>query len=123
MTRKGVPIVDLVLTTRELARMIKLSGLDLDQLEPEEPDSPFYSACSAGKLTSVAGGEAEATVRTLYHQATGREYSPLQIAPLPHPQTLPGNDSKSWGIRNQDGHSKWTGQCKDSDRRDKSRQA
>lgn len=79
MTHKGVPIVDLVLTTRELARMIKLSGLDLDQLEPEEPDSPFYSACSAGKLTSVAGGEAEATVRTLYHQVTGKNILPSKL--------------------------------------------
>lgn len=79
MTSKGMPIVDLVLTTRELARMIKLSGLDLEQLEPEEPDAPFSSSCSAGKLAGVAGGEAEATVRTLYHQATGKEILPSKL--------------------------------------------
>ena len=79
MTREGVPVIDLVLTTRELARMIKLSGLDLDQLEPELPDAPFFSSCSAGKLTGVAGGEAEATVRTLYHQACGKEIQPSKL--------------------------------------------
>ena len=73
MTRTGIPTIDLVLTTRELARMIKLSGLDLELLEPELPDAPFYSTGSAGKLCGVAGGEAEATVRTIYAQITGTE--------------------------------------------------
>jgi len=71
MTSAGIPVIDLVLTTRELARMIKLSGLDLERLEPELPDAPFYSTGSAGKLCGVAGGEAEATVRTIYSQITG----------------------------------------------------
>jgi len=79
MTRAGIPVIDLVLTTRELARMIKLSGLDLEQLEPEEPDAPFYSAGSAGKLTAVAGGEAEATVRTIYARITGSEMPPSKL--------------------------------------------
>ena len=73
MTRAGIPVIDLVLTTRELARMIKLSGLDLDRLEPELPDAPFYSTGSAGKLCGVAGGEAEATIRTIYAQISGNE--------------------------------------------------
>jgi len=71
MTRAGIPVIDLVLTTRELVRMIKLSGLDLERLEPELPDAPFYSSSSAGKLCGVAGGEAEATVRTIYEQRSG----------------------------------------------------
>jgi len=79
MTQDGVPVVDMVLTTRELVRMIKLSGLDLEQLEPELPDAPFYSSGSAGKLTGVAGGEVEATLRSLYHKATGKEISPSKL--------------------------------------------
>lgn len=79
MTRAGVPVIDLVLTTRELARMIKLSGLNLEQLEPEMPDAPFYSTGSAGKLTGVAGGEIEATVRTIYAQTTGKEMPPSKL--------------------------------------------
>ena len=79
MTRAGIPVIDLVLTTRELARMIKLSGLDLEQLEPEMPDAPFCSTGSAGKLTGVAGGEIEATVRTIYAQTTGTEMPPSKL--------------------------------------------
>jgi iron only hydrogenase large subunit-like protein len=79
MTRAGLPVIDLVLTTRELARMIKLSGLDMEQLEPQLPDAPFCSQGSAGKLCDVAGGEAEATVRTLYHQFTGEDLSPSKL--------------------------------------------
>jgi iron-only hydrogenase group A len=79
MTREGIPVIDQVLTTRELARMIKLSGLDLEHLEPEKPDAPFYSTDSAGKLTGVAGGETEATVRTIFFQITGNEISPSKL--------------------------------------------
>ncbi len=79
MTESGIPVVDLVLTTRELARLIKLSGLDLDQLEPESPDAPFYSAGSAGHLTGVAGGEVEATMRTLYGTITGSDLTPAKL--------------------------------------------
>ena len=79
MSKSGIPVIDLVLTTRELARLIKLSGLDLDRLEPEQPDDPFYSPGSAGKLCGVAGGEIEATVRTLYSNLTGRELPPAKL--------------------------------------------
>jgi iron only hydrogenase large subunit-like protein len=59
--------------------MIKLSGLDLEQLEPELPDAPFYSTASAGKLSAVAGGEAEATVRTIYARLNGSDLSPSRL--------------------------------------------
>lgn len=79
MTQSGIPVIDLVLTTRELARLIRLSGLDLDQLEPEAPDTPFHSTGTAGKLTGIAGGEAEATVRTIYWQMTGKNLAPAKL--------------------------------------------
>lgn len=79
MTRAGLPVIDLVLTTRELARMIKLSGLDLEQLEPELPDAPCYSTASAGKLCAVAGGEAEATVRSIFASLSGTEMAPSRL--------------------------------------------
>jgi iron-only hydrogenase group A len=79
MTKAGIPVIDLVLTTRELARLIKLSGLDLERLEPEEPDAPFYSTGSAGKLCGVAGGEVEATVRSLYGELSGKELPPAKL--------------------------------------------
>jgi iron only hydrogenase large subunit-like protein len=79
MTRAGVPVIDLVLTTRELARMIKLSGLDLDQLEQELPDAPFFSTSSGGKLSAVAGGEAEGTVRAIFAHQVGNELPPTRL--------------------------------------------
>jgi len=79
MTREGIPVIDMVLTTRELARLIKLSGLDLDQLEPEQSSPPFFSSGSAGKLTGVAGGEVEASMRTLYGLVTGKELHPAKL--------------------------------------------
>jgi iron-only hydrogenase group A len=79
MTKAGIPVIDLVLTTRELVRMIKLSGLDLEQLLPELPDAPFFSPGSAGKLTGVVGGEIEATIRTIYKQITGENMPPSRL--------------------------------------------
>jgi NADH-quinone oxidoreductase subunit G/NADP-reducing hydrogenase subunit HndD len=76
---QGVQAVDLVITTRELARLIKLTGLDLDHLEPEVPDLPFRIKSTAGILTSVSGGEAEATMRSLYKRATGEFLPPARL--------------------------------------------
>jgi len=79
MTHSGIPVINMALTTRELARLIRLSGLDLDQLEKEKADAPFHTLSTAGKLTGVAGGEAEATVRTIYQQMTGKEIAPSKL--------------------------------------------
>jgi NADH-quinone oxidoreductase subunit G/NADP-reducing hydrogenase subunit HndD len=73
------PVIDLVLTVRELARLIKLSGLDLDQLEPGDPDPPFRAGTTAGSLTAVAGGEAESTMRILYQLSTGENLNPSKL--------------------------------------------
>jgi len=43
------------------------------------PDAPFFSTSSAGKLTAVAGGEAEATIRTIYKQISGNEMPPSKL--------------------------------------------
>ncbi len=73
MTHAGIPVIDLVMTTRELARLIRLSGLDLDQIQEETHGCADTFKGTAGKLTAVAGGEAEATVRSIYHGKTGKE--------------------------------------------------
>ena len=69
----ALPDVDAVLTTRELARIIRMRGLDLRSLPPEEPDDPFAERSSAGKLFGATGGVAEAALRTAHFLATGRE--------------------------------------------------
>jgi len=75
---------DLVLTTRELARFIRLSGLDLDLLEKELNSDRFVPeggevpdlACRDGALTAVAGGEAESSMRCIHHRLTGKDLGP-----------------------------------------------
>ncbi len=79
MTLSGIPVIDYVITTRELARLIRLSGLDLDHLEEVSPDMPFQVSGSAGNLTGVAGGEVEASCRTLYRQLAGEDILPSKL--------------------------------------------
>jgi iron only hydrogenase large subunit-like protein len=82
MSQNGIPDVDAVLTTRELARMIRMRGLNLASLEPEPPDSPFGERTTAGKLFGATGGVAEAAVRTAYYLVTGKELEKLEIKKL-----------------------------------------
>lgn len=82
MTQKGVTDVDLVLTTRELARLIRLNGIDIEQVEPELPDAPYQSRSSAGKMVAVSGGLTEGFIRTLHFLVTGKETTQLKISEL-----------------------------------------
>jgi NADH-quinone oxidoreductase subunit G/NADP-reducing hydrogenase subunit HndD len=78
----GIQDVDAVLTTRELARLIKQYGLDLNELEPEAPDTPFGARSTAGKLFGASGGVMEAAVRTAHYLITGKEMANLRVQPL-----------------------------------------
>ncbi|CDC17867.1 hydrogenase Fe-only [Clostridium sp. CAG:306] len=53
---------DFVLTTQELAKMIKSAGIDFKSLEPAEGDSPFAQYSGAGTIFGASGGVAEAAV-------------------------------------------------------------
>ena len=78
MGRGGVQDVDAVLTTRELAQMVRRFNLDLD-VEPEEADSPFGMRSTAGKIFGATGGVMEAAVRSAYYFLTGRELGDLKV--------------------------------------------
>jgi iron-only hydrogenase group A len=82
MSANGVADVDAVLTTRELARFIRLRGLELDGLEPETPDSPFGQRSTAGKLFGTTGGVMEAALRSAYWMITGKELAELRFRAL-----------------------------------------
>jgi NADH-quinone oxidoreductase subunit G/NADP-reducing hydrogenase subunit HndD len=82
MSLDGLPTVDAVLTTRELARMIRLRGLDLVNLGPESADTPLGERSTAGKLFGVSGGVMEAALRTAHHMLTGRELPELKLQKL-----------------------------------------
>lgn len=62
-TRDGEPIVDVVLTTQELIRMIKESGIMFSELEPEAVNMPFATVSGAGVIFGVTGGVTEAVLR------------------------------------------------------------
>ncbi len=59
----GMPNVDAVITTQELIRMIKESGVIFDELAPEAVDMPFGTISGAGVIFGVTGGVTEAVLR------------------------------------------------------------
>jgi len=79
MGRGGVQDLDYVLTTRELGRMIKLYGIDVKALTPEEADLPFGERTTAGKIFGASGGVMEAALRTGYYLLTGKELGVLKL--------------------------------------------
>lgn len=66
---------DLVLTTRELARLFKQFGIDFKNIEPQEADSPIGQYTGAATIFGVTGGVMEAALRTAYYLVTKEELS------------------------------------------------
>ncbi|MBO7709079.1 MAG: iron hydrogenase small subunit [Lachnospiraceae bacterium] len=70
----GIPDVDAVLTTRELGRLIKRSGIIFDRLPDEEWDQDIMGDYTgAAVIFGVTGGVMEAALRTVYFKLTGKE--------------------------------------------------
>jgi iron only hydrogenase large subunit-like protein len=80
MTHKGITEVDAVLTTRELAKLIRLNGIDIHHNDPELPDLPMGTRSSAGKLFAASGGVTEALIRTLHYDITAKELVQFKIS-------------------------------------------
>lgn len=80
----GVPDVDYVLTTRELATMIGSIGLDFSALPSEDADMPFGLSTGAADIFANTGGVMEAALRTAYATVTGRSLpgENLHVAPI-----------------------------------------
>ena len=80
-TRKEMPNdVDAVLTTRELAKMIKRAGIRWADLPEEEFDADLVGDYSgAGVIFGVTGGVMEAALRTAYFVLTGKEYKEINF--------------------------------------------
>lgn len=74
MKSNGVPDVDVVLTTRELGRMIHAAGIDFRGLPDDaEMDAPLGMSTGAADIFANTGGVMEAALRTAYEIVTGRE--------------------------------------------------
>jgi iron-only hydrogenase group A len=88
MFDSGVQDVDAVLTTRELARMIKQAGIDFTKLPDEKMDAPLGISTGAADIFANTGGVMEAALRTAWEIVTGR---PLPFDNL-HVQPIEGLD-------------------------------
>ena len=74
----GIPDVDCVITTRELGRMIKRSGIIFDRLPDEDWDQDIMGDYTgAGVIFGVTGGVMEAALRTVYYKLTGKEHDKI----------------------------------------------
>ncbi|MFA4886432.1 MAG: [FeFe] hydrogenase, group A, partial [Desulfotomaculaceae bacterium] len=74
--------VDWVLSTRELARMIRQSGINFHDLPDEDYDTPMGIASGAGAIFGSTGGVIEAAVRTAYYLTSGQELDLLDYEEL-----------------------------------------
>jgi NADH-quinone oxidoreductase subunit G/NADP-reducing hydrogenase subunit HndD len=84
MANDGLANVDAVLTTRELARMIKDAGINFIELPESQFDNPLGISTGAADIFATTGGVMEAALRTVYEVVTGREipFEKLHVQPI-----------------------------------------
>jgi ferredoxin hydrogenase gamma subunit len=82
-TVEGMREVDVVLTIREFARLLRRENIDFKNLEPSTFDNPHMSAYSgAGVIFGTTGGVMEAALRTAYFILNGKELDTIEIEQL-----------------------------------------
>ena len=79
MNDSGFRDVDHVLTTRELARMLRQAGIDLSTLPEGEYDDPLGTSTGAAVIFGATGGVMEAALRTVYEVVTGETLEQLDF--------------------------------------------
>ena len=82
MGRDGMRDVDVVLTTRELIKLIKYVGLQFTNLPEGEFDSPLGFGTGAGAIFGASGGVMEAALRTAYEKVTGKTLEKLDFTDI-----------------------------------------
>ena len=75
----GVPDVDISITTRELARLIRKVGIDFRSLPEEGFDDPLGESTGAGVIFGATGGVMEAALRTAVETLTGEELADVEF--------------------------------------------
>ena len=79
MKHNGLDDVDNVITTRELARMIKQANIDFEKLENTEFDAPMGEATGAAAIFGTTGGVMEAALRTAQDALTGEDLEKINF--------------------------------------------
>ncbi len=84
MSDSGVQDVDIVLTTRELGKMIQEAGIDFVNLPEGTQDSPMGMSTGAADIFANTGGVMEAALRTAWELVTGTElpFENLHVTPV-----------------------------------------
>ena len=78
----GVSDIDVVITTRELGRMISNAGIMFQNLPDEKFDPPFGVSTGAGYIFGASGGVMEAALRTIVEIVTGKPLERLDFTEL-----------------------------------------
>lgn len=73
------PDVDVVLSTREFARMLKIAGIDFSRMPEEGFDDPLGESTGAGVIFGASGGVMEAALRTAHYMITGRDMDQIDF--------------------------------------------
>jgi len=98
LTTEGSPDVDAVISTRELARMIREMGIVFDELDDDSFDLPFGSASGAGVVFGCSGGVSTAVLRTVMYKLSGKRppfdftFVPVEGFPRVAEATVPLGD-------------------------------
>lgn len=81
-TRNGIKDVDFVITTSELARMIKEIGIQFNEIEPQGPDKPFAIGSGAGTIFGTSGGVTEAALRRVAQAKNNEDIKAIEYLGL-----------------------------------------
>ena len=79
LKNNGLYDVDNVITTRELARMIKQANIDFEKIEDQEYDMPLGETTGAGAIFGVTGGVMEAALRTAQDKLNGEDVEKFEF--------------------------------------------
>ena len=79
LSNNGLQDVDCVITTRELARMIKYANIRFDNLEDSEFDNPLGDSTGAAAIFGTTGGVMEAALRTAQDTLTGKDLKKIDF--------------------------------------------
>ncbi len=82
----GEKNVDVALTTRELMKILRHFGMDLNAIEPGFSETGYGMRGSSGRLYGISGGAAESILRSFHFLMTGQELNPLKVSELRGPK-------------------------------------
>jgi iron-only hydrogenase group A len=80
LSNNSMQDVDYVLSTRELAQMIKEANIDFVKLKDEEFDDPFGESTGASVIFGATGGVTEAALRTVFELLAGKELEQIEFS-------------------------------------------